>query len=214
MTLAIVDYGSGNLRSVEQALAHVAPSARQRAAVTLTSDPAVVAGAERIVLPGVGAFGACKDQLAAVSGMEEALTEAVRRRGTPFLGICVGLQLMAERGFEYGTHPGLGWLAGEVVALAPDSTACRIPHMGWNSLAFARPEHPILAGVPEGSHAYFVHAYHLQCHGAETVAATTEHGETVTAVAGRANMVGTQFHPEKSQAVGLHILANFWRWSP
>ncbi len=214
MSLAVVDYGSGNVRSVTQALVQAAPSPAAAESVTLTGEPETVARAERVVLPGVGAFGDCKAGLAKIDGMLEALAEAVRHRGAAFLGICVGMQLMAQRGLEYGEHPGLGWLAGDVTALQPGDTALKIPHMGWNTLSFAESRHPVLAGLPEGIHTYFVHSYALTGAEPETVLATSEHGASVTAVAGRANVIGTQFHPEKSQAAGLKLLSGFWHWQP
>jgi glutamine amidotransferase len=216
MTVCIIDYGSGNLRSAAKAFERAARDAGYAGATEVTSDPEAVRRAECVVLPGVGAFAACRQGLDAVPGMVEALTESVMQRGRPFLGICVGLQLMAERGLEHGETRGLGWIPGDVVALAPkarDGSALRIPHMGWNELMFTH-AHPVTAGLADGAHAYFVHSFHLACRDAAHVAATTDYGQTVTAIVGRDNMVGTQFHPEKSQHTGLTLIANFLRWAP
>jgi imidazole glycerol-phosphate synthase subunit HisH len=204
---ALIDYGSGNLRSAEKALA------RAGADVAVTADPAAVAKAERIVLPGVGAFADCMAGLRAIPGMIEALEEAVLGRGVPFLGICVGMQLLASVGREFGDHEGLGWIEGEVVRLTPSDTALKIPHMGWNALSIARP-HPMLAGIAPGADVYFVHSYAMRPARAADTLATADYGGTFTAVAGRDNILGTQFHPEKSQAVGLALLGNFLRWRP
>lgn len=216
MTVCIIDYGSGNLRSAAKAFERAARDAGFSGGVAVTSDPDVVRKAERIVLPGVGAFADCRHGLDAVTGMVEALTETVIRQGRPFLGICVGLQLMAERGLEHGETKGLGWIPGDVVALSPtarDGTQLRIPHMGWNELEFRRP-HAVTKGLPAGGHAYFVHSFHLACRDASHAIATADYGQTITAIVGRDNVVGTQFHPEKSQAVGLQLIANFLGWSP
>ena len=204
---ALIDYGSGNLRSAEKALA------RAGADVTVTSDPQAVARAERIVLPGVGAFADCMAGVKAIPGMVEALETAVLKQGRPFLGICVGMQLLADVGREFGDHPGLGWIAGEVVRLAPSDTALKIPHMGWNELNLLAP-HPLLAGIETGAHAYFVHSYEFRAAAPSDVLATTDYGGPVTAMIARGNIAGTQFHPEKSQAVGLKLLANFLNWKP
>jgi glutamine amidotransferase len=212
MTTAIIDYGSGNLRSAAKAFERVAAEAGMAEPILVTSRPDEVAAAERIVLPGVGAFADCRRGLAAVPGLEAALTEAVIARGRPFLGICVGMQLMARCGREFVTTEGLGWLDGDVVALAPDDAALKIPHMGWNDIAPCR-EHPILDGIGREAHAYFVHSYHIRVGGADLLA-ITDYGGPVAAVVGRDNLVGTQFHPEKSQAAGLRLIANFLRWRP
>ena len=214
MTTAIIDYGSGNLRSAAKAFERAAADATPAEPVLVTDDPERVRGAERIVLPGVGAFADCKAGLAARAGMIEALEDAVLRRGVPFLGICVGMQLMARIGREHGEHEGLGWIEGEVVPLEPGDAALKVPHMGWNDLALENGGHPILQGLESGAHAYFVHGYGLACQSAREVFATVDYGGRVTAVAGRDNMVGTQFHPEKSQAVGLAVIGNFLRWRP
>jgi glutamine amidotransferase len=212
-TVALIDYGSGNLRSAEKALARAAEERGTGHTIVVTSDPAVAAKAERIVLPGVGAFADCMAGLKALPAMVEALSDAVLVRGTPFLGICVGMQLLAEVGREFGDHPGLGWIAGNVVRLTPSDPALKIPHMGWNELTFVRP-HPLFAGLEPGAHAYFVHSYVIRPTDPATTLATTDYGGPFAAAVGRANIVGTQFHPEKSQAAGLAILGNFLRWAP
>jgi len=216
MSVAIVDYGSGNLRSAEKAFERAAREAGLDIAIAVTADPAVVARAERVVLPGVGAFADCRAGLDAVPGMVEALREAVEQRGTPFLGICVGMQLMAERGLEYVTSEGLGWIPGDVVRIEPSDPALKVPHMGWNTLTPVR-DHPVFAGIdtgPAGLHAYFVHSYHLAATDPATIVATTDYGGPVTAVVARDNLVGTQFHPEKSQHLGLALISNFLKWRP
>jgi glutamine amidotransferase len=205
--VALIDYGSGNLRSAEKALA------RAGGEVVVTSDPDAVARAERIVLPGVGAFADCMAGLGAVHGMIDALTDAVLARGVPFLGICVGMQLLARVGREFGDHPGLGWIDGEVVRLTPSDPALKIPHMGWNALAVARP-HPVLADVAPGANVYFVHSFAMHPTAREHVLATADYGGPFAAAAGRDNILGVQFHPEKSQAIGLALLGNFLRWRP
>ncbi len=214
MTTAIIDYGSGNLRSAAKAFERAAADATPTESVLVTDDPETVRQAERIVLPGVGAFADCKAGLAAREGMIEALEDAVLRRGVPFLGICVGMQLMARVGHEHGEHEGLGWIDGEVAPLEPDDEALKVPHMGWNDLALEGEAHPVLQGLPDDAHAYFVHSYGLTCRKPDEVFARVDYGGPVTAVAGRDNMVGTQFHPEKSQEVGLTVIGNFLRWQP
>ena len=211
--VALIDYGSGNLRSAEKALARVAAEGASGHEIVVTSDADVVAGAERIVLPGVGAFADCMSGLAAVPGMVEALRDAVLKRRVPFLGICVGMQLLADVGREFGDHAGLGWIGGEVVKIAPSDATLKIPHMGWNELKLVQP-HPLLAGIAPGAHAYFVHSYHFAAKKPADVLATTDYGETLTAMIGNDNIAGTQFHPEKSQATGLTLLANFLAWKP
>ncbi|GGH33739.1 imidazole glycerol phosphate synthase subunit HisH [Alsobacter metallidurans] len=216
MSIAIIDYGSGNLHSAQKAFERSAREAGLDTPVLLTSDPEAVLHAERIVLPGVGAFADCRAGLDAVPGMVDALEEAVRRRGRPFLGICVGMQLMASRGLEYVTTAGLGWIPGDVTLLQPSDPTLKIPHMGWNTLDVRR-EHALLAGIPtgpEGWHAYFVHSYHLAAADPSLVVAETEYGGWVTAMVARDNMAGAQFHPEKSQKLGLALIANFLRWRP
>lgn len=211
--VALIDYGSGNLRSAEKALARAARESGAAQQIVVTSDPGVVAKAERIVLPGVGAFGACMRGLSSIDGMVAALGEAVRWRGAPFLGICVGMQLLADVGREFGDHKGLGWIAGEVVKLAPSDSSLKIPHMGWNELNVVRP-HPLLAGIRAQPHAYFVHSYEFHARDAADVVATTDYGGAITAMVAHSNIAGTQFHPEKSQTVGLRLLANFLGWKP
>ena len=211
--VALIDYGSGNLRSAENALARAASECDTSHTIVVTAAPSVAAKAERIVLPGVGAFADCMRGLKALPGMVEALREAVLKRGTPFLGICVGMQLLAEVGREFGDHAGLGWIKGEVVRMTPSDPGLKIPHMGWNELTFVRP-HPLFAGLEPGAHAYFVHSYVFRPADPDHVLATTDYGGPFAAAVGRANIVGTQFHPEKSQATGLAILGNFLRWTP
>ena len=205
--VALIDYGSGNLRSVEKALA------RAGGKVVVTADPDVVARSARIVLPGVGAFADCMRGLADIPGMIDTLVEAVLKRGVPFLGICVGMQLLATVGREFGDHPGLGWISGEVVRLAPSDPALKIPQIGWNDLTIARP-HPILAGIAPGANTYFVHSFAMRTSDPADVLATSDHGGMFTAAVGRDNIAGVQFHPEKSQAVGLALLGNFLGWRP
>ena len=215
MSVAIVDYGSGNLRSAAKAFERAARDLGRAVAVSVTDDPDTVARAERIVLPGVGAFADCMAGLTGIPGMAEALAEAVLRRGRPFFGICVGMQLLAARGLEFGGHPGLDWLGGEVVRLAPAEPALKVPHMGWNALRFpvARP-HPLFAGIAAGSFVYFVHSYAYRPADPGLVLAEVDYGGPVAAAVGRDNIVATQFHPEKSQAAGLAIIANFLNWRP
>ena len=179
----------------------------------MTSSPADVAAADRIVLPGVGAFADCRAGLYAVPGMVDTLQRQVIERGKPFLGICVGMQLMATRGVEYGVHAGLDWIAGDVVRIEPGKDHLKIPHMGWNELTDLKP-HALLDGIAPRAHAYFVHSYQLAASKPETVLALTDYGGPVTAIVGRDNLAGTQFHPEKSQATGLRLIANFLRWKP
>jgi imidazole glycerol-phosphate synthase subunit HisH len=216
VSVAIVDYGSGNLHSAAKAFERAAHEAGLDQPITVTQDPAAVARADRVVLPGVGAFADCRRGLDAVPGMVEALEEAVRRRGRPFFGICVGMQLMAERGLEYEVKEGLGWIAGEVDRIAPKDASLKIPHMGWNTLNVAR-RHPLLDGLelgPDGRHAYFVHSYQLKPGNRADLIAEADYGGEVTAIVGRDNIVGTQFHPEKSQKFGLALIANFLKWKP
>ena len=211
MKVAVVDYGSGNLASAARALEHAAAEAGIRAAVTITAEAREVAAAGRIVLPGQGAFADCAAGLAGVRGMREAIENATSA-GTPFLGICVGMQLMAERGLEHHTTPGFGWIKGEIAAMTPPGLP--LPQMGWNALAFRSGAHPLLAGVSPGQHVYFVHGYALAGADAEEVLASTDYGGTIVAMVARGNRAGTQFHVEKSQLVGLRILANFLGWEP
>lgn len=216
MSVAIVDYGSGNLHSAAKAFERAAREAGLSDTITVTSDPAVVEQADRIVLPGVGAFADCRRGLDAVPGMVEALNRVVREKGRPFLGICVGMQLMATRGLEHQISQGLDWIQGDVKAIVPDDPSLKIPHMGWNTLQ-VRHAHPLLAGIetgPDGLHAYFVHSYALSPADDHDVVATASYGGLVTAMVARDNIAGTQFHPEKSQALGLKLIANFLRWRP
>jgi imidazole glycerol-phosphate synthase subunit HisH len=216
VNVAIVDYGSGNLHSAAKAFERAAGEAGIAARISVTSDPEQVARADRIVLPGVGAFADCRRGLAAVSGMVEALHDTVREGGRPFLGICVGMQLMAEHGCEYEVTEGLGWIKGDVTRIRPSDAELKIPHMGWNTLNQRRP-HPLLDGIalgPDGLHAYFVHSYHLCASEPSNLVADAEYGGPVTAVVASETAVGTQFHPEKSQRLGLRLIANFLRWNP
>ncbi len=220
MTVAIIDYGSGNLRSAAKAFERAAREVGLDLKVLVTADPEQVRSAERVVLPGVGAFGACRNGLHALPGMVAALEEAVIGRGRPFFGICVGMQLMASVGREHGDHAGLGWIPGEVTALAPSDPALKIPHMGWNALElpqfgeFPKFGHPVLEGLGENAYVYFVHGYQFRPESPEHQLARVDYGGAVVAAVGRDNLFGTQFHPEKSQAAGLAILGNFLRWCP
>jgi glutamine amidotransferase len=216
LTVAIVDYGSGNLHSAHKAFERAVKEAGLMRKVSVTSNPDEVVIADHIVLPGVGAFADCKRGLANVDGMIEALDEVIRRRGRPFLGICVGMQLMGSRGLEYEVTEGLGWIRGDVASIRPTDRALKIPHMGWNTLQTRR-NHPVLAGIPigeGGKHAYFVHSFQLTPTAPEDLIATTDYGGPITAIVGRDNIVGTQFHPEKSQTLGLALIANFLKWRP
>ncbi|MBK1667418.1 imidazole glycerol phosphate synthase subunit HisH [Rhodovibrio sodomensis] len=213
-TIAVIDYSSGNLRSAAKALERAAGEAGVRADVRVTDHAREVVAADRIVLPGVGAFGDCWRGLNALDGVVDALNRTVIDGGRPFLGICVGMQLMATRGLEYGETPGLDWIPGEVAALRPGDPALKIPHMGWNALEPVAPRHPLLEGLSADAHAYFVHSYAVQPRERAHVLATTDYGGPVTAVIGRDNLVGTQFHPEKSQSTGLRLLTNFLTWTP
>ena len=216
MTIAIIDYGSGNLRSAQKAFERAARETGLSDRVNVSSWPEDVLAAERIVLPGVGAFADCRRGLDQVAGMVEALEQAVRRDGKPFLGICVGAQLLATRGLEHKPTSGLGWIAGDVAPIKPSDPDLKIPHMGWNTLDVQR-SHKILDGIttgPNGLHAYFVHSYQLYADNPEEVVATTDYGGPITAIVARDNIFGTQFHPEKSQTLGLRLIANFLKWRP
>ena len=213
MITAIIDYGSGNLRSAAKAFERAAADQGLPAKTVVTADPDTVAAADRIVLPGVGAFADCMAGVSAIDGMVQAMSEAVHSHGRPFFGICVGMQLLATVGREHGDHAGLGWLAGEVVALAPGAGR-RVPHMGWQDLVIERPDHPVLDGVAPGDHVYFVHSYHFRPDDASMALAKVDYGDPLVAAVGRDTVVGTQFHPEKSQATGLRMIANFLRWTP
>jgi imidazole glycerol-phosphate synthase subunit HisH len=214
-TVAIIDYGSGNLRSAAKAFERAARETGMATDVVVTDDTAVVRKADRIVLPGVGAFADCRAGLDAVPGMVEVLNERVIGKGVPFFGICVGMQLMATEGREKTITPGLGWIDGAVVRIEPEGNL-KVPHMGWNTLTVEKP-HALLEGIPDGDdglHAYFVHSYHLATDADATLLATSDYGQAVTAIVGRDNLIGTQFHPEKSQTLGLTLIGNFLRWSP
>ena len=216
MTTVIVDYGSGNLHSAAKAFERAARDSGQAEQIIVSNDPQQVARADRVVLPGVGAFADCRRGLDAVPGMIAALEETVRRKGRPFFGICVGMQLLADRGREYEVTEGLGWIAGEVARIAPSDASLKIPHMGWNTLDQRKP-HPVLADIPlgpKGLHAYFVHSYQLTPADRGDLVAQAEYGGPLTAMVGRDNIVGTQFHPEKSQKLGLALIANFLKWTP
>jgi glutamine amidotransferase len=213
MTIAVIDYGSGNLRSAAKACERAAADAGLAETILVTSRPDEIAAAERIVLPGQGAFADCRRGLAAVPGLEAALVEAVMARGRPFLGICVGMQLMAERGREFETVDGLGWIEGEVVPIELADPSLKIPHMGWNELS-PRAAHPVLEGLPAGTHAYFVHSFELRPTDPTDILAETDYGGPIVAAVGRDNLIGTQFHPDKSQQAGLRLIANFLRWRP
>lgn len=214
--VAIIDYGSGNLHSAAKSFERAAVESGIVSTILVTSDTQEVRAADRIVLPGVGAFADCRQGLDAVPGMVEVLEEVVRAKGRPFLGICVGMQLLASRGLEYVVTPGLAWIPGDVALIEPDDDSLKIPHMGWNTL-HRQADHPLLDGIelgPQGLHAYFVHSYALQAERGEDVLAVTDHGGPVTAMVARGNIAGTQFHPEKSQKLGLRLIANFLGWSP
>jgi glutamine amidotransferase len=216
VSVAIVDYGSGNLHSAAKAFERAAHDAGLEQTIVVTHDPGVVASADRVVLPGVGAFADCRRGLDAVDGMVAALEEAVRQKGRPFFGICVGMQLLAERGREYEVTEGLGWIAGEVDRIAPTNPNLKIPHMGWNTLNVARP-HKLVEGLalgPQGLHAYFVHSYEFKVAERANLVADADYGGPITAIVARDNIVGTQFHPEKSQKLGLALIANFLQWKP
>jgi glutamine amidotransferase len=216
MRVAIIDYGSGNLRSATKAFERAARESGLDAQIDLTADPYAVATADRVVLPGVGAYADCAAGLAAVPGMMDALEEATGAKARPFLGICVGMQLMSERGLEKATTNGLGWIKGDVVEIKPNDPSLKIPQIGWNTIHVKR-SHALLDGIatgPDGLHAYFVHSYHLAAKDSDELVATTDYGGQVTALVARDNRAGTQFHPEKSQALGLALIANFLKWRP
>ncbi len=216
MTVAIIDYGSGNLHSAKKAFETAAANAGLDLPIILTSDPDLVRKADRVVLPGVGAFADCRRGLDAIPGMIEAMSEAVLTRGKPFLGICVGMQLLATRGLEHQVSAGLDWIPGDVQSITPDDPALKVPHMGWNTLDL-RMAHALLAGIATGDkglHAYFVHSYELKAAQADMILASTNYGGPVTAMVAHGNIAGTQFHPEKSQTLGLALIANFMRWTP
>ena len=216
MSVAIIDYGSGNLHSAAKAFERAARTMENPQEVVVTRDPETVYRADRIVLPGVGAFADCRRGLDAVNGMADALTEAVRNKARPFFGICVGMQLMATRGKEHVITEGLNWIEGDVVKIVPDDENLKIPHMGWNTLDLVQ-EHPVLERLPlgpKGRHAYFVHSYHLEPASEGDVLARADYGGRVTAIVGKDTAIGTQFHPEKSQRFGLALISNFLKWKP
>jgi glutamine amidotransferase len=216
MLVAIVDYRSGNLHSAAKAFERAARESGVEAEIAVSSEPDIIRKADRIVLPGVGAFGDCYNGLATSPGVVEALEEAVLNKARPFFGICVGMQLLADRGFEHGVHRGLGWIGGEVRPIEMGDPGLKIPHMGWNTLSFSR-SHPLLDGIPDGPsgwHAYFVHSYAFSPERPEDAAATTDYGHPITAFVARNNIAGSQFHPEKSQKLGLKLISNFLKWRP
>ncbi len=214
MKVLVIDYGSGNLRSAAKALERAARESGVAADVVVTGEASAVGTADRLLLPGVGAFGDCRAGLLERPGLWEALVEFAGTLQRPLLGICVGMQLMATRGLEHGNHPGFGWIPGEVARIEPALPGAKIPHMGWNELEIERPDHPLLVGLKSGDHAYFVHSYQLRPEDPDNLLASVDYGGPVTAVVGRDNLIGTQFHPEKSQAAGLRLLANFLTWQP
>jgi len=212
-SVALIDYGSGNLRSAEKALRRAAEGLNGGVDLVTTDDPAVIARADGVVLPGVGAFAACMQALAARDGVIEAMTHAVQSRGAPFLGVCVGMQLMATRGLEFGATQGLGWVGGEVRKLVPADPHLKIPHMGWNTVETAAAS-PLLDGLPTGTHMYFTHSFAFHADDRADVAAWTDHGGPFAAAVVRGHVAGVQFHPEKSQAAGARLLTNFLNWRP
>lgn len=213
MVVAIIDYGSGNLRSAAKAFERCVNELGLNEEILVTNDPDRAAKADRVVLPGVGAFRDCREGLHAVDGMDEALKVAVFDRAVPFFGICVGMQLMASKSLEYGETDGLGWIGGSVTALEPSDASLKIPHMGWNEIQL-QSDHVLLDGLQNGDHIYFVHSYHVVTDNSDHTLATVDYGGEVTAVIGRDNMIGTQFHPEKSQKAGLQMISNFLTWKP
>ena len=214
MRVAIVDYGSGNLRSAAKAFERALAEAQLAGEIVVSGDPEVVAAADRVVLPGVGAFADCRRGLEALPGMMDALRSVVFERGRPFLGICVGMQLLARLGREHGEHAGLGWIDGEVTQIDVGRSGLKIPHMGWNELTVRVPQHPLVDGIATGSHAYFVHSFGFRPVDPAVIVATADYGGDVVAMIGRDNLAGTQFHPEKSQVTGLRLIGNFLRWRP
>jgi len=212
MLTALIDYDSGNLHSAQKAFERMAREIGH-GTIVVTSEPDVVARADRIVLPGDGAFPACREALFAYEGLGEAIVEPVEDKGRPFLGICVGMQMLATVGHEYRETPGFGWIGGEICRIEPTDPSMKVPHMGWNDLVIDRP-HPVLDGLKTGDHAYFVHSYHMVVRDPAERLAHVDYGGDITAIVGRDNIVGTQFHPEKSQATGLRLIANFLNWKP
>jgi glutamine amidotransferase len=212
MLTALIDYDSGNLHSAQKAFERMAREIGH-GTIVVTSEPDVVARSDRIVLPGDGAFPACREALFAYEGLGEAIIEAVEEKGRPFLGICVGMQMLATVGHEYRETPGFGWIGGEICRIEPSEPSMKVPHMGWNDLVIDHP-HPVLDGLKTGDHAYFVHSYHMVVNDPAERQAHVDYGGDITAIVGRDNIVGTQFHPEKSQATGLRLIANFLNWKP
>jgi len=213
MSVAIIDYGSGNLRSAAKAFERAAREANLTLPIDVTADPKKVRDADRVVLPGVGAFGDCKQGLEALPGMIDAIEDAALKSAKPFLGICVGMQLMADTGREHGDHRGFGWIPGEVAPIKSNDETLKIPHMGWNDLTIEK-SHAMFDKIKSGAHAYFVHSYGFVCEESEHVLATVDYGGAITAAIGRDNLIATQFHPEKSQAMGLQFITNFLKWKP
>ena len=214
MKIAVVDYGSGNLRSVAKAIERAMVEASIDGQVRITSEKVHIQNSDRIVLPGVGAFADCQSGIKAIPGLWRGLDDAIKIQGKPLLGICVGMQLLADWGHEFGDTEGFGWIGGEVKLIKPVDKTFNIPHMGWNNLSFSNHPHPLFEGIMVGAHAYFVHSYAFQCSNPDDQIASVDYGGLITAAIGHKNIVGTQFHPEKSQAVGLRILNNFLRWHP
>ena len=212
MLTALIDYDSGNLHSAQKAFERMAREIGH-GTIVVTSEPDVVARADRIVLPGDGAFPACREALFAYEGLGEAIIEAVEEKGRPFLGICVGMQMLATVGHEYRETPGFGWIGGEICRIEPSEPSMKVPHVGWNDLVIDH-SHPVLDGLKTGDHAYFVHSYHMVVNDSAERLAHVDYGGDITAIVGRHNIVGTQFHPEKSQATGLRLIANFLNWKP
>lgn len=210
---ALVDYDSGNLHSAQKAFERMAREA-DAGEVVVSSDPDVVARADRVVLPGDGAFPACRAALHSVPGLAEAIVEAVETRGQPFLGICVGMQMLARIGHEYETTPGFGWIDGEIHRITPEDPTLKVPHMGWNDLVIDQPTHPVLSGIETGTEVYFVHSWSMQMSDSSQLLAHTDYSGPITAIVGRDNIIGTQFHPEKSQDAGLRLISNFLAWRP
>lgn len=216
MKIAIIDYGSGNLRSAQKAFERAVREGGIAGEVVLTDDPDIVRSSDRIVLPGVGAFRDCRDGIEAIAGLRETLQEQVLQKAKPFFGICVGMQLMADRGLEGSETDGFGWISGQVEKIDVGNLLLKIPHMGWNTLSVTN-SHPVLQGIStgeQGLHAYFVHSYHFHVENVAERVATTDYGSDVTAIVARENMIGTQFHPEKSQKLGLAMISNFLKWNP
>ena len=216
MSIVLIDYGSGNLHSAKKAFERAAALSNRADIIQVSADPEAIRRADRVVLPGVGAFADCKRGLTSIPGMLEALEEAVLKRGMPFLGICVGMQLLSTRGLEHVTTPGFDWIKGDVALIQPQDASLKVPHMGWNTLS-PRLDHPLLKDIPTGPnglHAYFVHSFQFKPQHESEVLTETDYGGSIVAMVGRDNIVGTQFHPEKSQKLGLALISNFLAWRP